>query len=65
MTLAETYQDTFGQLNPEPTPVMISFARCPIHPDFHFVSMPREIGGDDLGFSSKCPIRGCLNGISK
>ena len=57
MTLAETYQDA----TPEPTQVVISFDKCLIH-GFHMVSMPREVGGDNLGFSAKCPIRGCLSG---
>ena len=61
MTLAETYQDTFGQLTPEPTPVMISFDKCKIH-GFRFISMPRDAGEGYRGKLEKCPLKKCPEG---
>lgn len=57
MTLAETYQDTAS----EPTPVMISYDRCPVH-GFRFISMPRDAGEGYRGQLEKCPLRACKEG---
>jgi hypothetical protein len=57
MSYAEAYQDTFGQLTPEPTPVMISHDVCPHH-GFNLISVPRDrTASFDVSF--KCPLRVC------
>lgn len=51
-------------LTPDPTPVKLSEDICPIH-GFHFVSMPRDVNGENFGYVSKCGLRSCSHGIYK
>jgi len=61
MNLAEAYQETFGQLTPEPSPVKISAKRCAEHPDCRLVSYPRNEGeGPEF---LKCPWKFCSFGV--
>ena len=61
MSFAETYQETVGLWTPEPTPVMISWERCPVH-GFRFISMPRDAGEGYHGKLEKCPLKSCNQG---
>ena len=46
----------------DPLPVVISEERCPVHSEFHYISMPRHI--DQLSaYIFKCPIRSCGHGV--
>lgn len=47
---------------PDPLPVIISSAKCPIH-GFHFVSYPRDKGAETHGLLQKCPLKDCGAGI--
>ena len=57
MNLEDTYQETLGQLTPEPLPVKISAEVCPVH-NFHLVSVPRDAGTGEKVYY-KCPLKSC------
>lgn len=64
MSETEISRGDYQKPSPEPALRVIYPSRCSEH-RFNFVSMPRDVRGDDQGFVAKCPLRVCLQGIRK